>query len=86
MKTETNEVVEPVVVRERAVSCLVGHAPPAREDDTLPIPIERPQGPFRYQSEHRGKVAVDDEGRCEGVDGPAELVDDDGAEDISRDI
>jgi len=42
VKTETYEVVQPVVVGERAVSSLVRHAPPASEDDTLPVPVEHP--------------------------------------------
>jgi hypothetical protein len=86
VKTETDEVVHPVVVGERTVSSLMCHAPPTSEDDTLTVPVERPQRPFRYRSERRGQAVVDDEGRYEWVDAPTELVDDESAGDIARDI
>jgi hypothetical protein len=41
-----DKMVHPTVVRKTTVACLVRHAPPPSEDDTLGVPVERPKSPF----------------------------------------
>lgn len=81
-----DEVVDPGVVRERTVAGFVRHAPPTREDDTLPVPVEGPERPLDGAADSSGNTVVSDERLSEAVDLPAELVYDDCTNNIAGSI
>jgi len=80
---ETDKIVDPVVWRESAVSRFMGHAPPAGQDHALPMPVQRPQGPFDRRSDIGRHPKVIHERTCKGINEPSELVNGDGAENIT---
>lgn len=86
VKTESDRVVDPVVGRQRSVAGFVGHAPPASEDDTLPVPVEGPESPLRQATYSRRSTIVLHERLGERVDHPPKLVDYDSGDDVPGDI
>lgn len=86
METKTDSVIEPIVLRERTVSSLVGHAPPASKYNALPVPVKCPKRPFGHSSNGCRESIVLDKGSRSRVYEPPQLVYDDGADNIAHHI
>jgi hypothetical protein len=64
----------------------MGHAPPACQNNALPVPVKSPKRPFdRSPNGCRETVILDKRSRGRVYE-PSQLVNGDGAEDITRHI
>lgn len=86
VETKTDSVIEPIVLRKRTVSSLVGHTPPAGKYNALPVPVKCPERPFGHNSNGCRESIVLNKGSRKRVYEPAQLVYDDGANNITHHI
>lgn len=61
----------------------MGHTPPSCENDTLPVPVKSPKSPLCCSSDGLREAVLLHQSLGERLDKPAELVNDDGTDDIS---
>lgn len=84
----SDDMVNPAEVGKTTMSSFVRQAPPSRQDNALPVPVERPEAPFDKRPDSRRNAIVINERIGKRINHPSEFVNyhrtDNVAENISK--